>query len=121
MLTPILATPDPYVAADEFAGNGWTRAYATPKDSTDPMAVVELHGAQVMLGVDSEQFLPADARAHRGAGVQLYVEVPAELIEAVHAAHRDPGPIEQRPWGVRSFVVRLAEYNFMIATAQSSG
>lgn len=120
MLTSILATSDPYVAADEFADNGWTRAYATPKDSDDPLAVVELYGAQVMLGVDSEEFLPVDARAHRGAGVQFYVEVPADVIVAVHAAHRDPGPIEQRPWGVRSFVVRLAEYSFMIAAAQSS-
>lgn len=120
MLTPILATSDPYVAADEFANNGWACAYATPKDSDDPLAVVELYGAQLMLGVDSEQFLAVDARAYRGAGVQFYVEVPADVIVAVHAAHRDPGPIEQRPWGVQSFVVRLAEYNFMIATAQSS-
>ena len=118
MLTPILATSDPYTAADEFVANGWTLAYATPKDSGDPMAVVELHGGQVMLGVDSEQFLPAAARDHRGAGVQLYVEVPADVIEKIHAAHQEPGPIEQRPWGVRSFVVRLAAYNFMIATAQ---
>ena len=50
--------------------------------------------------------------------MQFYVEVPAEAIEKVHAAHREAGPIEQRPWGVRSFVVRLAAYNFMIATAQ---
>jgi hypothetical protein len=82
------------------------------------MAVVELHGGQVMLGVDSEQFLPAEARDLRGAGVQLYVEVPADAIDDVHAAHQNPGPIAQRPWGVRSFVVELAGYNFMIATAQ---
>ncbi|MEV0789241.1 hypothetical protein [Kribbella sp. NPDC050459] len=118
MLTPILATSDPYSAADEFVANGWTLAYATPRESRDPLAVVELHGGQVMLGVDSEQFLPVAARDLRGAGVQFYVEVPAEAIEKVHAAHREAGPIEQRPWGVRSFVVRLAAYNFMIATAQ---
>ena len=87
MLTPILATSDPYVAADEFVANGWNLAYATPKDSADRMAVVELHGGQVMLGVDSEDFLAADARDHRGAGVQLYVEVPADQLDAVHAAH----------------------------------
>ncbi|WP_427889472.1 hypothetical protein ACQHIV_39500 [Kribbella sp. GL6] len=120
MLTPILATPDPYAAADEFVANGWTLAYATPKDSGDRMAVVELYGGQVMLGVDTEQFLPAAAREHRGAGVQFYVEVPADVIDAVHATHRDPGPIEPRAWGVRSFVVRLASYNFMVATAQGA-
>ena len=48
----------------------------------------------------------------------MYVEVPADVIEAVHAAHREPGPIEQRAWGTRSFVATLAGYNFMIATAQ---
>lgn len=118
VLTPILATSDPYAAADEFVANGWTLAYSTPKDSGDPMAVVELHGGQVMLGVDSEQFLPADARDHRGAGVQFYVEVPADTIDDVQAAHQHPGLIEQRPWGVRSFTVKLADYNFMIATEQ---
>jgi hypothetical protein len=120
VLTPILATGDPYVAAEEFVASGWTLAYATPKDSDDRMAVVRLHDAQVMLGVDSERFLPAESREHRGAGVQLYVEVPADAIEAVHAAHQAPGPIEQRPWGVRSFVVTLAGYSFMVATSQSS-
>ncbi|MER7249813.1 hypothetical protein [Kribbella sp. NPDC000426] len=118
MLTPILATSDPYAAADEFVASGWRLAYSTPKDSGDPMAVVELRGGQVMLGVDSEQFLPAEARDHRGAGVQFYVEVPADAIDDVHAAHQHPGPIEQRAWGVRSFVVKLAGYNFMIATEQ---
>jgi hypothetical protein len=119
MLTPILATADPSAAADEFVASGWTLAYATPKDSDDRMAVVQLQGAQVMLGVDSEQFLPAESRDHRGAGVQLYVEVPVDAIEAVHAAHQAPGPIEQRPWGVRSFVVTLAGYSFMVATSPS--
>ncbi|WP_238164148.1 hypothetical protein [Kribbella pittospori] len=44
--------------------------------------------------------------------------MPAEVIEAVHAAHREPGGIEQRAWGTRSFLVTLAGYDFMIATAQ---
>ena len=118
MLTPILATPDPYAAADNFVGDGWSLVCATPKDSADRLAVVELHGGQVMLGVDSEEFLPADVRDHRGAGVQFYVEVPGDAIEAVHAAHQAPGAIEQRAWGVRSFVVNLAGYNFMIAAAR---
>jgi hypothetical protein len=118
VLTPILATSDPYAAADEFVASGWTLAYSTPNESEDPMAVVELRGAQVMLGIDSEQFLPADARNHRGAGVQFYLEVPADTIDDVHAARQHPGPVEQRPWGVWLFVVQLVDYNFMIATEQ---
>lgn len=118
VLTPILATGDPYAAADEFVGSGWTLVFATPEGSGDPLACVELHGGQVMLGVDSEEFLAVEARGHRGAGVQFYLEVPADVIDAVHAAHREPGPIEQRAWGTRSFVATLAGYNFMIATAQ---
>src|SRR3954447_13212349 len=107
VLTPILATGDPYAAADEFVANGWTLVFATPEGSGDSLACVELHGAQVMLGVESEEFLAVEARGHRGAGVQFYVEVPAAVIEAVHVMHRKPGPIERRAWGTRSFVVTL--------------
>ncbi|WP_088287062.1 hypothetical protein [Kineosporia sp. A_224] len=116
MLTPILATPDPYRAADEFVANGWTLVFATPQDSGDPLAAVELHGAQVLLGVDTEQFLPTAARDHRGAGVQLYVEVPAERLDAVHATHAAPGPVADRAWGVRAFTATIAGYSFMVAT-----
>jgi len=118
VLTPILATADPYAAADEFVANGWGLAFATPKESGDPLACVELHGAQVLLGVDSEQFLPAAARDHRGAGVQFYVEIPADALDAVHVAHRYPGPVMERGWGARSFAVQVSGYNFMIAAKQ---
>ena len=120
MLTPILATPDPYRAADEFVANGWTLAFATPQGSGDPLTAVELHGAQVLLGVDSEPFLPAPARDHRGAGVQFYVEVPADRLGDVHGRHLAPGPVEERAWGVRAFTVSIAGYNFMIATESAA-
>jgi len=120
VLRPILATPDPYLAADEFVANGWTLAFATPPDSDDPLAAVELHGAQVLLGVDSERFLPVDARAHVGAGVQFYVEVPADRIDDLHARHVAPGPVEERAWGVRAFTVAITGYIFMIATESTS-
>jgi hypothetical protein len=116
MLTPILATPNPYEAADEFASNGWAIAFATPEDSDDRMAVVELEGAQVMLGVDTEEFLTPEAHPFRGAGVEFYVEVPADRIESVHGAHTSPDPIEEKAWGVRAFHVELAGYRFLIAT-----
>jgi hypothetical protein len=119
VLTPILATADPYAAADEFVANGWTLAFATPKDSGDPLACVELHGAQVLLGVETEQFLPAPARDHRGAGVQFYIEIPPDALDAVHATHQTPGPLTERAWGTRSFAVQLAGYNFMIAAKQA--
>jgi hypothetical protein len=116
MLTPILATADPYAAAEEFVANGWSLVFATPKDSGDPLACVELCGGRVMLGVDTEDFLAAAAREYRGAGVQFYLEVPADRIDNVHAGHIVPGSLETRPWGVRSFVVTLAGYAFMVAT-----
>lgn len=121
MLTPILATPDPYRAAEEFTRNGWTLLFATPEDSGDPLACVGLRDAQVLLGVDTEAFLPAAARDHRGAGVQLYVEVPAPDLDHIHAAHQAAGPVQERPWGVRAFTVTLAGYSFMVATAAADG
>ena len=50
MLTPILATDDPYEAAAVFVKAGWSLVFQTPRDSGDPLACVALAGAQLMLG-----------------------------------------------------------------------
>lgn len=63
---------------------------------------------------------PTVERAHAGAGVQFYVEVPADRIDDLHTGHVAPGPVEQRAWGVRAFTVAIAGYNFMIGTESTS-
>jgi hypothetical protein len=119
VLTPILATDDPYQAAAEFCRAGWRLEFETPRDGGDPLACVSLAGARVFLGTSEPRFLPEDARPHRGAGVDFHVDVPAGEIEAVHSRHRVADPsataLEDRPWGERAFHVTLAGYRFLIA------
>ena len=40
VLTPILATDDPYQAAADFIKAGWSLIFQTPRDSGDPLACV---------------------------------------------------------------------------------
>ena len=53
----------------------------------DPLACVALAGAQLMLGTSQPEFLPAESRAHKGAGVELHVTVPSADIGAVYEGH----------------------------------
>ncbi len=48
MLTPILATEDPYHAAAVFVRAAWPLVFETPADSDDPLACVGLAGARPM-------------------------------------------------------------------------
>ena len=50
MLTPILATEDPYRTAAIFCRAGWQLEFETPPDSRDPLACVSLAGSRVLLG-----------------------------------------------------------------------
>lgn len=57
---------------------------------------------EVMLGTADEEYLRAASRQHRGAGVTVYIRLPAALdIETVHARHAAAGvvtrPLAQRP------------------------
>ena len=88
MLTPILATDDPYEAAAVFMKAGWSLVFQTPPDSEDPLACVALAGAQVMLGTSAPEFLPPESRAHKGTGVEFHVNVPSADIGAIYEAHR---------------------------------
>jgi hypothetical protein len=73
VLSVFLACDDPYAAADFMTGTlGWRLAFATPRDSDGRLACVGLGDAEVMLGTTDEEFLPAQSRQHRGAGVTLY-------------------------------------------------
>jgi hypothetical protein len=47
VLTPILATDDPYQAAAVFVEAGWSLIFQTPRDSGDPLTCVGLAGARV--------------------------------------------------------------------------
>jgi hypothetical protein len=119
VLTPILATDDPYQAAADFVTAGWSLIFQTPRDSGDPLACVGLAGAQLMLGTSLPQFLPAQSRAHKGAGVEFHLTVPSGDIEAVHEAHRRHAEsvtdLAPQPWGERAFHAVLLGYRFLIA------
>ena len=71
------------------------------------------------LGTAEERFLPAAAREHRGAGVTVYIRLPAsEDISAVHARHAAAGvvttPLAARPWGELAFGAVIEGYRFLI-------
>jgi hypothetical protein len=97
MLSVFLACEDPYDAASSFVEKlGWRLAFATPHDSDDRRACVALGDAEVMLGTAEEQYLPAGAREHRGAGVITTT-------------------LSMQPWGERAFDAVIAGYRFLIA------
>ena len=125
MLTPILATEDPYRTAAIFCRAGWQLEFETPPDSGDPLTCVSLAGSRVLLGTSKPQFLAEDARPFRGAGVEFHIDVPWVEIAAIHRAHQavDPSasPLEDRPWGERAFHVTLGGYRFLIASPLSDG
>ena len=123
MLTPILATEDPYRTAAIFCRAGWKLEFETPPDSGDPLACVSLAGSKVLLGTSEPRFLTEEARPFRGAGVECHVDVPWGEIEAIHLAHQAADPstsaLEDRPWGERAFHVTLGGYRFLIASPLS--
>jgi hypothetical protein len=119
MLTPILATDDPYEAAAVFVKAGWSLVFETPRDSGDPLACVALIGAQVMLGTSLAEFLPRESRAHKGAGVEFHLTVPSADIAAIYEAHREHADsvtsLEMQPWGEQAFHAVMLGYRFLIA------
>ena len=73
-----------------------------------------------MLSTADEKYLPERSREHKGAGVTIYVRLPAaEDIAAIHARHAAAGvvtaPLAQRPWGERAFDAVIGGYQFLIA------
>jgi hypothetical protein len=124
VLTPILATDDPYQAAAVFCRAGWQLEFETPPDSGDPLTCVSLAGSRVLLGTAEPQFLAAEAQPFKGAGVEFHIDVPSAEIEAMHAAHQAVDPsasaLEDRSWGERAFHATLAGYRFLIATPLSA-
>jgi catechol 2,3-dioxygenase-like lactoylglutathione lyase family enzyme len=125
MLSVFLACDDPYRSAELFTTRlGWRLLFATPPDSDDRLACVGLGDAEVLLGTADEQFLPAASRAHRGAGVTVYLRLPvSEPIGPVHARHADAGvvtaPLSERDWGEVAFDAEIEGYRFLIAQPPS--
>ncbi len=119
MLTPILATDDPYEAATVFVKAGWSLVFQTPENSGDPLTVVGLAGAQLMLGTSLPQFLSAGSRPHKGAGVEFHLTVPEDDIDAVFDAHRQHADsvteLARQPWGELAFHAVVLGYKFLIA------
>lgn len=124
MLTPILATDDPYEAATAFVKAGWSLIFQTPPDSGDPLACVALAGAQLMLGTALPQFLPPESRPHKGAGVEFHLTVPDGDLDAVYETHSHNAEsvtdLVQQPWGERAFHTVLLGYRFLIAAEQAN-
>jgi hypothetical protein len=123
VLTPILATDDPYQAAADFVKAGWSLIFQTPRDSGDP-ARLRRPGR-----------CPADARhliaavparpkpRAQGRRVEFHLTVPSEDIEAVHDAHlrhaESVTDLAQQPWGERAFHAVLLGYRFLIAAERA--
>ena len=114
MLTPILATDDPYEAAAVFVTAGWSLVFQTPPDSGDPLACVALAGAQLMLGTSLPGFLPAESRAHKGAGVEFHVTVPGRT--SARSTRRTAGTPNQSPNSLSSHGVNRRFTRSCLAT-----
>lgn len=116
MIRPILACENPYAAAEKFVSAGWTLDFSQPPESGDPLAGVSLFGNSVLLGVTGG-YVSDHEKPYLGCGVEVYLTVPAEVLETVHKKHAGlhPTDIELQPWGVRAFEVTIEHYRLMIA------
>lgn len=116
MIRPILACRDPYAAGQAFQSAGWTLDFSQPPESGDPLVGVSLYGNALLLGV-TEGYVAKEELPFLGCGVVLYLTVPDDVLEAVHANHRAfcPTEIEAQPWGDRAFEVTAAGWRLMIA------
>ncbi len=119
-LSVILATHNPFESKEEFLKAGWEFLFETPEDSDDRLAIVRLGDAQVMLGIDSKEFLPDGAGDFKGAGIDIYVEFRENgIIGTVYKNHVMAGAaiekLEPKPWGVKAFHARICGYKFLLA------
>ena len=120
MLRPILACEDPYEAGRAFQAAGWTMDFSQPPESGDPLVGVSLWGNSLLLGI-TEGYIPEGGLPFLGCGVVLYLTVPDDALEAVHAGHQvfRPAEIKTQPWGDRAFEVTVAGWRLMIAGSVS--
>ena len=57
MVRPIIATKNPYDAAEEFKKCGWCIDFQTPSDGDDPLSGVSLYGNELLLGTMDEKYV----------------------------------------------------------------
>jgi len=116
MIRPIIATKNPYVAAEEFEKCGWNIDFQTPQDGDDPLAGVSLYGNEILLGTMEEKYVSIDAAPFVGAGIEIHILIHEENIQAVYNKHLclSPSKLEMQFWGELGFRVQLQGYWFMI-------
>jgi len=124
MLSPIFACASVQSAIDYYTRRlGFELAWAMPpgESGETEFAGVKLGTAEIMLGV-TEGFVEENELAHRGVGVQIYINLPESIeIEEYFDMVKQNGAtiekeLETRPWGEKVFTVRDADgYNLMIA------
>jgi uncharacterized glyoxalase superfamily protein PhnB len=122
MLSPILSVNDIassiafYVDTLRFERN-WSM---DDDDGNPTFACVKLGDAEILLG--TIDFVAPEDRDKLGVGVQIYIEIPANLdIDAIYATVQAKNanitrPIEDREWGERAFAVKdLDGYHLLLA------
>lgn len=119
MIRPILAYIDPYKIAEQFSAAGWNIDFSQPLESGDPLVGVSLYDNSVLLGI-TDGYIADNHIQYIGCGVEIYMTVPAELIETIYQNHLKLHPTELtiQPWGDLAFEVKIGGYQFMIAAVQ---
>lgn len=118
MIQPILACENPYETAKKLVGAGWSLDFSQPPESGDPLVGISLFDNSILLGV-TEGYVAEDDKDHVGCGVEIYLTIPSNHIQAIHEKHEafHPTKLELQPWGVYAFEVYIEKYKFMIAAA----
>ena len=119
MIQPILACKNPYALAKDFESAGWNIDYLQPPESGDPLVAVSLLDNSILLGITAGYVSECDI-PYIGCGVELYLTVPKEEIEAIHRNHQrfHPTDIVMKPWGDHTFKVVIGPFKLMIASHQ---
>ena len=120
MISPILATEDPYEAKQEFLRSGWELLFETPRDSEDKLVCVKIDSVQVRLGSGYPTYISMEAWPFRGAGIDIYIEFESVgFIESVYKNHDDANTavdeLSDKPWGVKGFHAKICGYSFFFA------
>jgi uncharacterized glyoxalase superfamily protein PhnB len=122
MLSPILSVNDIARSIEFYVDTlRFERNWSMDDDDGNPtFACVKLGDAEILLG--TIDFVAPEDREKLGVGVQIYVEIPANLdIDAIYATAQSKNanitrPIEDREWGERAFAVKdLDGYHLLIA------